>query len=167
MRSSPMKRSRERIAARSEMRPACDTLPSTVAEMLPAMSMPRKRPAVLAILRHHADAGGDSVPRAAEAALARPSSRTCPARERPRAEDRLAGLRAARADEPGEADDLAGANGEARIAAQAARRASVLDLEHARSRRARAGLAGEMHVAPDHEPDQLVGRRLGDLRACR
>ena len=79
------------------------------------------------------------------------------------AEDRAGDLAAAGADEPGERDDLAGADVERDVEEHALAR-EALDLEHLLAD-LRVLLREERgEVAPDHAADHLVGRHVGGPR---
>ena len=96
----------------------------------------------------------------------RPSTSTLPDWIGPRAEDRLADLRAPGAEQAGEADDLAVAHREGRRDHRLGD--EVADLERdgrIRGGATRIGLEGKL--APDHQRDQLAVRHRSPSRARR
>ena len=124
----------------------------------------------LAVLRHHADAGALAVPGARRSRSACRRCGSCPPSPARAPKIALAELAAARADQPGEADDLAGAHRDRRRP-HAGRRRDVLGLEHdlagAARRRSRAQDAPRGRPSAGSARRSMVSAPAACRRACR
>ena len=134
---------------------------STVAAMLLTMSMPRNRPDVLAVLGHHADAGRLAVPRALRIDRLAADRGSC--RRGRRARPKIASQNSLRPEPISPARQTispARTVIEADCTSGGALTSSASSTTSPILRR--CAVARKMHLAPDHQPDQLVGRGLGD-----
>ena len=123
---------------------------------------------LLAVLRHQADAVRDGVARRARCATGWPSIRTRPESKRIGAEDGARDLGAARADQAGDAEDLALADLEGHVVELDGARHRVLlrrrempSTASATSPRGKRRIARgqQAELAAHHQPDDAVDRR--------
>ncbi len=117
----------------------------------------------MAVLGQVGDAGVHRRRRAREARPALPASRTSPRVALVDPEQDPGDLRPAGPDQPGQADDLAGPDGE-RDVAERAGPGQPLDLEEDVADR-RLDLREERHGPADHVPDEVGRGELGGRRS--
>ena len=129
--------------------------------MLSVIDLSRNKASHLTVLRDHADPRRHGVPRAGEGRGAAIEEHA-PTGLGTDPEYHLAEFGSASTDESGEAHDLARAHGQAGIADEGPG-TDALDRQHDLAGGGHRGrLAGEQHIASDHQPDQFRLAGFGD-----
>ncbi len=149
MRSRFMKVSTIRVDLRPrETRPKRDSRGSAASTMFSRTDRPGTMPSALRSSGSRLIPARIAAARSSRRAAGTPATVTLPAVQRQRAGDRLGGLGAPRAEQPAEADDLAGADVERDVVQQVPARQAVGAAAPARRRRRRASPANLVRPSP-------------------